>query len=274
MKNIEKVSLIFILIITVSFFSIIFYSKSVSANNTENKAFELLWSDEFDGSELNKDNWYCKEGKNVNQEKQYYTSSQDNIEVSNGTLKIKAQKIPEEEKELYEGAEYTSARLEGRNAKTGKILQQFQYGKVEMRAKLPLTNGAWPAFWMLGISRWRPISNSVDNQYPACGEIDIMEHVNYNNYTSGAAHCRTDVNNGIITRPKSTTWAHSPTINDLDNWHTYSLIKEKDKLIWYIDNIKFKELSWDYINRANLSGFENSKINEDYGGAGNWTKAD
>ena len=273
MKIIRKILLSVSLIIVLSLCNIILRNDS-RAETTENKAFELMWSDEFDGTELNKKNWYCKEGKNVNQEKQYYTSSKDNVEVSDGTLKIKAQKVLEEEKEKYGGAEYTSARLEGRNAKTGEILQQVQYGKVEMRAKLPLNNGAWPAFWMVGTTRWKSIESSIDNQYPACGEIDIMEHINYNDYVSGAAHCRTDVNNGIIKRPKSTTWAHSPTISGLDNWHTYSLIKEKNKLSWYIDNIKFKELSWDYINKASLSGFENSELNKDYGGAGNWTKAD
>ncbi len=92
-----------------------------------------------------------------NNELQYYTNSSDNSIVSNGTLKITAKK------ESFSGSAYTSARLLTKNKFSTK------YGKVEVRAKLPAGTGTWPAIWMLG--------NNIDAVgWPACGEIDIMEH--------------------------------------------------------------------------------------------------
>lgn len=92
-----------------------------------------------------------------NNELQYYTNRNDNAVVSNGTLKITAKK------ESFGGSAYTSARLLTKNKFSTK------YGKVEVRAKLPAGTGTWPAIWMLG--------NNIDAVgWPACGEIDIMEH--------------------------------------------------------------------------------------------------
>lgn len=92
-----------------------------------------------------------------NNELEYYTSRTDNAIVSNGTLKINLKK------ENYSGSAYTSARL------TSNTKFSFKYGKVEVRAKLPSGGGTWPAIWMLG-------SDFATNAWPACGEIDIMEH--------------------------------------------------------------------------------------------------
>ncbi len=92
-----------------------------------------------------------------NNELQYYTNRTDNVEVSGGTLKIIAKK------ETYSGSAYTSARLLSQNKFS------FKYGKVETRAKLPAGVGTWPAIWMLG-------NNIPTVGWPACGEIDIMEH--------------------------------------------------------------------------------------------------
>ena len=119
----------------------------------------LFWSDEFDvpgaptaakwGYDLGAGGW-------GNNELEYYTSRTDNAVVSNGTLKIIAKK------ESYNGSAYTSARL------LTKGLFSFQYGKIEVRAKLPAGKGTWPGIWMLG-------NNISTAGWPACGEIDIME---------------------------------------------------------------------------------------------------
>ncbi|MBM3449317.1 MAG: glycoside hydrolase family 16 protein, partial [Bacteroidetes bacterium] len=92
-----------------------------------------------------------------NNESQFYTSRPENAVVSNGTLKIIAKR------ESYGGSQFTSARLLTRDKFS------FKYGKVETRAKLPAGVGTWPAIWMLG-------SNIGSVGWPACGEIDIMEH--------------------------------------------------------------------------------------------------
>lgn len=133
-------------------------SKSVQVTVTV--TLSLIWSEEFNspgapdpgkwGYDLGAGGW-------GNNELQYYTNRLDNAIVSGGTLKIIAQK------EAYNGSPYTSARL------LSKDKFSFKYGKVEARAKLPAGAGTWPAIWMLG-------NNITTAGWPACGEIDIMEH--------------------------------------------------------------------------------------------------
>ncbi len=123
-------------------------------------AFSLLWSDEFNtngspdpskwGYDLGAGGW-------GNGELQYYTSRTENVIVQNGVLRINLIK------ENFSGSNYTSARM----LSNGKF--SFKYGVVEVRAKLPAGGGTWPAIWTLG-------SNFKTAGWPACGEIDIMEH--------------------------------------------------------------------------------------------------
>lgn len=91
-----------------------------------------------------------------NNELQYYTDRPENVTVQNGILIITAQK------ESYQGASYTSARL----LTKGKFEQA--YGRFEARIRVPYGQGMWPAFWLLG-------ANSDSVSWPQCGEIDIME---------------------------------------------------------------------------------------------------
>lgn len=120
----------------------------------------MVWSDEFDlPGAPNASKWGYDIGAGGwgNNESQYYTNRLDNAVVSNGTLKIIAKA------ESFSGSNYTSARLLSRNKFS------FQYGKIEVSAKLPVGVGTWPAAWMLG-------NNFPTAGWPACGEIDIMEH--------------------------------------------------------------------------------------------------
>ncbi len=136
--------------------------KSVQVMVTVNAVVPgLFWSEEFNvngapdpakwGYDLGAGGW-------GNNELEYYTSRPENAVVENGILKIKAIK------ETYNGSAYTSARL------LSKDKFAFKYGKVEVRAKIPAGVGTWPAIWMLG-------SDIATAGWPACGEIDIMEHV-------------------------------------------------------------------------------------------------
>jgi PKD repeat protein len=120
----------------------------------------LIWADEFDISgNPNPSNWTFEIGAGGwgNNELQYYTNRSQNATVSGGMLKITAIK------ENFNGSPYTSARL------ITKDKFDFKYGRVEIRAKLPAGGGTWPALWMLG-------SDISSVGWPACGEIDIMEH--------------------------------------------------------------------------------------------------
>ena len=119
----------------------------------------LVWADEFDTQGFPcRQNWDAEIGNGKdgwgNWEKQYYTRS--NAYAENGILSITAKK------EAYRGYQYTSARLVTRNK------FDFTHGRVEVRAKLPAGKGTWPAIWMLG-------SDYLSNEWPRCGEIDIME---------------------------------------------------------------------------------------------------
>ncbi|MCQ2229020.1 MAG: hypothetical protein MJZ13_04685 [Bacteroidales bacterium] len=122
--------------------------------------YELVWSDEFDGTELNREVWNYETGTGTdgwgNWEKQYYTDRKDNVNVADGKLTITCKK------EAYNGSQYTSGRIQTRN----KVM--FKYGKIESLIKVPMgASGVWPAFWMLGTGH--------GGAWPYCGEIDIME---------------------------------------------------------------------------------------------------
>lgn len=133
-------------------------SKSLTVSVTVVQS--MVWSDEFDlPGAPNAAKWGYDIGAGGwgNNESQYYTNRLDNSYVSNGTLKIVAKA------ESFSGSSYTSARLLSRNKFS------FKYGKIEVSAKLPTGVGTWPAAWMLG-------DNFPTAGWPACGEIDIMEH--------------------------------------------------------------------------------------------------
>ncbi len=122
----------------------------------------LLWSDEFDvDGAPNTGKWGYDIGTGSNgwgnSELQYYTSRPENAVVQGGVLKIKAIR------ESFSGSAFTSAKLLSK----GKF--SFKYGKIETRAKLPVGVGTWPAIWTLG-------NNISTVGWPACGEMDIMEH--------------------------------------------------------------------------------------------------
>jgi len=125
------------------------------------------WVDEFDYTGLPATNkWDYDLGGSGwgNNEKQLYTNTLNNVSVADGKLTITAKK------ENVNGMGYTSTRLVTR----GKL--DVLYGRIEVRAKLPTGRGTWPAIWMLPTDR-------VYGDWPKSGEIDIMEHVGYDQNT-------------------------------------------------------------------------------------------
>lgn len=118
--------------------------------------YNLVWSDEFDVDGLpNANNWGYEKGCSVrNNEAQYYYDKRlENSHIENGILTIEARK------ESYDGCAYTSASL----STSGK--HSWQYGRFEIKARIDIRQGSWPAFWTLGVSE----------EWPSNGEIDIME---------------------------------------------------------------------------------------------------
>lgn len=115
----------------------------------------LVWSDEFDYTGLPSDSyWGYERGMVRNNEDQYYTVARSqNAWVEEGVLTISALR------ERYEEANYTSASI----STSGKV--DWTYGRFDLRAKIDVRAGLWPAFWMLGYGKW-----------PENGELDIMEY--------------------------------------------------------------------------------------------------
>ena len=190
----------------------------------------LIWSDEFEGEGvIDNSKWYHQtllpNGSSwYNNEIQHYTDRIDNSNVSNGVLNIVAKK------EVYSSQgvtkQYTSARLNSKFA--------FQYGKIEIRAKLPSGLGTWPAIWTLG----KNINENGaywDNQgygttsWPACGEIDIMEHWGYNqNYVQSATHTPSSYGGTVNIGGQVIPTASS-------EFHTYTLLWYPDRLVFSVD---------------------------------------
>lgn len=130
--------------------------------NGGHDGMRLVWADEFDGTAIDESKWAYEVQRPgwVNHELQNYTSRRrENARVEDGHLVIEGRR------DWFGGHEYSSARLKT----AGKA--SWRYGRVEARIQVPSGRGTWPAFWMM--------PNDFSRGWPACGEIDILEHVGY-----------------------------------------------------------------------------------------------
>lgn len=197
---------------------------------------DLVWADEFDiNGAVDANNWFHQtqlpEGGNwFNGEEQHYTNRIENAFVDNGFLNIVA--IKETFTDQGETKEYTSARLNSKFA--------FTYGRVDVRAKLPFGDGTWPAIWTLG-KNINEDGGYWDNQgfgtvtWPACGEIDIMEHgLGDTNHVSSALHTPCEGCSG------ATMNYQSYVLNDVANeFHVYSVNWSPNQITFLIDGVGF-----------------------------------
>ncbi|UHO40496.1 glycoside hydrolase family 16 protein [Chryseobacterium capnotolerans] len=178
---------------------------------------KLIWSDEFDGKGLPDSlKWNYDVGGDGygNDEAQFYTKNRlENARMENGNLIIEARK------EDCENNKYTSARL----LTKGKF--SFQYGTVEVRAKLPKGRGTWPAIWMMSENM---------KKWPDDGELDIMEHVGFNQgYIHASVH--TKKYNHILGTQKTDTLM----VKDVsEKFHVYKADWTPEKINVYIDDQK------------------------------------
>lgn len=213
---------------------------SVAAPSPSPAATRLIWGDEFNGpanAPVDATKWNSNTGGDGwgNNEYEYYTNatdpSQPNFTSANafqdggGNLVIRAikQSVPYDTC-WYGACTYTSARL----VTLGKFSQQ--YGRFEMRMKIPPGQGLWPAFWMMGIS----------NDWPASGEIDVMEAVGQTpNTLYGSVH---EPSSSAPVASASQAYA-LPSGNLSDAFHVYALEWKPGRLDFYVDNVLYETVT-------------------------------
>jgi beta-glucanase (GH16 family) len=174
--------------------------------------WQLVWSDDFTTG-IGPD-WVFETGNGSggwgNNELQYYR--RENATVQNGQLVITAKR------ESFGGYNYTSVRMKTQGKKSWK------YGKIEARIAMPAFQGSWPAFWMLG-------DNISTVGWPACGEIDVMEHVNTGSEVRGTIHW----------------WDHNSqyaqygggTNTSVTAFHVYTVEWNASTIKWFVDGVQF-----------------------------------
>lgn len=214
---------------------------------------QLVWADEFNYTGLpDSSKWNYDVGGDGwgNHELEYYTTKRmENARVENGSLVIEARK------EKWQNKDYTSARL----ITKGKA--DWQYGKIEVRARLPKGTGTWPAIWMLG--------STTPLKWPDDGEIDIMEHVGFHQgYIHGSVHCK-KYYHSIGTQKTDTV-----VVKDCsEKFHVYSLEWSKDSIRMAVDGNTFFRFAnehsgydaWPFNNKMHL--LLNLAVGGDWGGA-------
>jgi beta-glucanase (GH16 family) len=176
---------------------------------------EMVWSDEFNGAgPVDASKWIYETGNNNgwgNNELENYTTSTNNVLQNGENLIIQAQKS---------GNSYTSGRI------LTKGKQNFQFGRIDVRAKLPKGKGLWPAIWMLG-------SDIDQNNWPNCGEIDIMEAMGQNSNRFLSTMHFADVSGSHA--QDGTSWVDLAN----DNFHTYSVVRSKDQMRFFLDGKQY-----------------------------------
>lgn len=205
---------------------LIFSCVALAACN-DSKENSLVWSDEFDYTGTpDTSKWSYDIGTSIdgwgNNELEYYTADSKNVRVENGVLIIEAHK------DSLEGKPYTSTRI------VSKGKGDWLYGRIEVKAKLPHGRGTWPAIWMLP-TEWKY------GDWPASGEIDIMEHVGYDpGIVHGTIH--TESYNHI----KQTQKEGKIAVTDAqENYHVYAIEWRKDKMDFKVDDKVYHSVTRD-----------------------------
>jgi len=206
----------------------------------------LVWSDEFNGKgELDSEKWFHQTqlppgGSWWGGLIQHYTDREENTYMSDGYLHLVAKKEPFEDQGVIK--QYTAARLNSKFA--------FTYGRVEIRAKLPKSVGTWPAIWMLNKTinedgaYWDNMGFGKIN-WPACGEIDILEHWGKNqDYVQSAVHTASSYGDNVVNLGGRKIDGVS------EDFHTYAITWSPKKMVFEVDGITHYEYAPTVKNNA------------------------
>lgn len=191
-----------------------FVAESTDQPSSGDDRWNLIWSDDFNmNGSPDWSHWEAKIDGNGggNNELQYYSDRKKNLRVEDGKLIIEAHK------ESMNGRRYTSGKLVSR--------AHWLYGKIEVRAKLPWGRGTWPAIWMMP-------KNAVYGGWPHSGEIDIMEHVGYD---QDKVH--SNIHTTSYNHMNGTNKGDSIMVNGAsDDFHTYTVEWDENTLSYYVDD--------------------------------------
>lgn len=206
-------------------------AESTASSASSSAGYVLTWSDEFNGSDnsapdASKWNYDIGIGPDGdgwgNDELQYYTDSRDNSFIENGNLVIEART----DNIAGTSMNYTSARI----TTTGKFEQK--YGKVEARIKVPEGSNMWPAFWMLGNDYTTPPDN-----WPQCGEIDIMEYWGYDpNVVAGTTH---DPGGNQSYQDNGLSGEYTLSAPFWKEYHVFSIEWEPGMIHFFVDGVQY-----------------------------------
>ncbi|MDH3363947.1 MAG: glycoside hydrolase family 16 protein [Gammaproteobacteria bacterium] len=202
-----------------------------SAISPGDDTLNLVWSDEFDGTQLDPEVWFFESGDGSqygipgwgNNELEWYLP--DSAELSNGLLIMTARR------EAEGGKNYTSARINTRDRLA------FRYGRIEARIRLPAGQGLWPAFWLLP-------QDDTYGSWAASGEIDVMEAVNPaasgGNTVYGTLHY-----GGEWPANDSSGSQYQVSADITTEFHDYTLEWDVNEMRWYVDGVLYAmQNSW------------------------------
>ena len=175
---------------------------------------QLLFSDEFDGTALDRSKWQVI-GMDfwVNDEQQAYVDRPDVLAVRDGSLVLTPRYAPGIDTHPRRKADFIAGRIESK----GKF--DFTYGRAEARIRMPDAVGVWPAFWLLGNGPW-----------PTTGEIDVMEYIGEKGWTGVAIH-----GPGYSGETPFVDRFYFPPGEDATGWHVYAAEWTPDTVEFYLD---------------------------------------
>ncbi len=207
---------------------------------------ETIFFDDFNSSGLNRGFWNVETTGNIyNNEQQAYIDSDETVYLSqnepdcNGALVLQAHYRPGFQTPQGARLDFVSGRIHTR----GKVA--FRYGRVSARLKIPAVEGAWPAFWALGVS----------DDWPTCGEIDIMESVGESDWVSAAAHGHNFFGEAALVNKKY----FQPPDTSAD-WHVYSVECSPERLSFYVDQELFYRITRPMVKFFGSWAFDNEKF--------------
>lgn len=219
-------------------------------SDLDNDNYKIIWADDFNNKDLDESKWEYELGSIRGIEQQHYVNDKENVFMrdnkNGGELVLQATDRPEE-------LQYINPRSKGSNDERKVIYnsgsvrthgkQEFLYGRIEMKAKLPKGQGVFPAFWTLGsdFTLDGDISSSQGYGWARCGEIDIMELIGSKENGNGNKTVYQTIHTADTSDENSyqKLGGTSYTINDdfYNDYHIFGMNWSKGKIEWYVDDV-------------------------------------